>query len=237
MIKNWYQELYDDFGTYCDEPYVQNTCVEVDFIEQILDHDRSKLILDVGCGNGRHSLELARRGYDAMGIDLSSSMLEQARRAAKAEHLTLTFTKSDARKIEILGLFDAAIMLCEGAFSLMEEDEMDLMILCNIFRALKPGGKLVMTLPNAAFMLVNESNEAFDITTFRETFTLEKTMPDGAQKTLECIQRYYTCPELKGMLHQAGFHSLQFFACTDSGYDRGQKPTRSQFEFGAIAQK
>ncbi len=237
MIKNWYQELYDDFDTYSDEPYVQNTSVEVDFIEQILDYDRSKLILDVGCGNGRHSLELARRGYDALGVDLSASMLEQARRAAKAENLTVAFTQSDARKLNFQDLFDAAIMLCEGAFSLMEEDEMDFLILCNIFRALKPGGKLVMTLPNAAFMLVNEPSEAFDITTFRETFSLDKTMPGGAQKTLECTQRYYTCPELKWMLRQAGFQSLQFFACTDCGYDRGQKPTRSQFEFGAIAQK
>jgi len=236
-MKKWYQELYEDFETYGDEPYVQNTAAEVDFLEQILLSDRSKSILDVGCGNGRHSLELARRGYDVLGVDLSKSMLEQGRHVARSEKLTVDFRHYDARKLDFQNQFDLAIMLCEGAFWLMEEDAMDFLILSNIFNALKPGGKLVMTLPNAAFMLVNELSDAFDLMTFRETFVINKTLPSGEQKTLECTQRYYTCPELKWMLQQAGFQTTKFFACSDAGYDQSKKPDRSQFEFGAIAEK
>ena len=75
-MNRWYEELYKDFETYNEEPYTQSTRVEVDFVEQVIGHDHSKRILDVGCGNGRHTLELARRGYEVVGTDLSKSMLE-----------------------------------------------------------------------------------------------------------------------------------------------------------------
>jgi 2-polyprenyl-3-methyl-5-hydroxy-6-metoxy-1,4-benzoquinol methylase len=73
-MKQWYEELYEDFAAYDKEPYTQSTGGEVDFVESEIGHDHSKRILDVGCGNGRHTLELARRGYAVVGIDLSASL-------------------------------------------------------------------------------------------------------------------------------------------------------------------
>lgn len=55
MAGPWYIELYRYFPDYDREPYVQNTAQEVEFIEREIGHDRSKLILDVGCGTGRHA--------------------------------------------------------------------------------------------------------------------------------------------------------------------------------------
>jgi len=237
QTKKWYEELYEAFVDYGEEPYVQNTEAEVDFIEQVIAYDQAKSILDVGCGNGRHSLELARRGYGVLGTDLSEAMLRQGRRAAAAENLAVQFMACDARELHFEGEFDVGIMLCEGAFSLMEHDEMDRRILSNVGRALKPGGELIMTAPNAAHMIAQPSGDAFDLTTLRERFTLDQTRPDGTQKILNCWQRYYTCPELKWLLGQAGFRKVEFFACTDEGYRRGEKPARSHFEFGAIAVK
>ncbi len=238
MTKNqWYIELYEHFENYGDEPYTQNTRPEVDFIEQVIDSDRSKAILDVGCGNGRHCLELARRGYHVLGVDLSESTPAQGRRMAAEENLDVRFIQCDARQLPFESQFEVAIMLCEGAFSLMEEDAMDFLILANTARALKPGGHLIMTAPNAAFMLPQPPDEAFDLVTLRETFTLDKVVPDGTRKKLLCTQRYYTCPELRGLLVQAGFQRVEFFACAGNGYGRGQKPARTHFEFGAIAKK
>lgn len=236
-MSKWYQELYENFDTYGEEPYVQNTIKEVDFVEHVLHLNRSIRILDLGCGNGRHSLELARRGYSVTGIDLSDSMLEQGRQVAASEGLQVNFIACDARKIDFHDQFDVIIMLCEGAFSLMEEDDMDVLILHNIFQALTPGGKLVMTLPNAAMMLCKEPNESFDTRTCRESFAIEKAMPDGSKKILECTQRYYTCPELGWILKHVSFKNIEFFACTDIGYDLHEKPNKSHFEFGAIAVK
>jgi ubiquinone/menaquinone biosynthesis C-methylase UbiE len=236
-MKQWYEQLYEEFDTYSQEPYTQNTEKEVDFIIDVLGDDCGLSILDVGCGNGRHTLELARRGFDVTGIDLSTSMLTQAKKVAQAESLSLHLKHMDARKMNFEQPFDAAIMLCEGGFSLMETDEMDEDILKSVYRALKPNGTLIMTAPNAVFMFSQKSNRNFSALTFREEFKLEKSIPDGRTKMLNCNQRYYTCPELRKMLTGTGFASVEFFACGRSNYMRGKEPTTSHFEFGAIAKK
>jgi len=236
-MKQWYEELYEGFAAYSQEPYTQNTSAEVDFIEDEIGRDYSNRILDIGCGSGRHTLELARRGYTVIGTDLSESMLAQGQKIAKAENLTVDLIQCDARKLKYQEEFNTVIMLCEGAFSLVEEDEMDRLILANAYRALRSNGKLILTAPNAVHMLTQQSNVSFDPITFRETFKLEKTRPDGRKKMLDCTQRYYTCPELNWLLKQVGFKSVKFFACTKAGYDRGAKPGKKHFELGAIAVK
>lgn len=246
MPKPWYVELYRHFPDYDQEPYTQGTQGEVDFIEQEIGHDRSKTILDVGCGTGRHALELSRRGYKVVGFDLSESLLSRGREKAQAENLDVTFIAGDARTLDFEAQFDVALSICEGAFSLMETDEMHLLILKNVTRALKspaptegkPGGKFILTAPNAAFMLPQDSGEGtFDPVTFRETFTLERTGADGSKKILHCTQRYYTCPELRWLLHQAGFRIVEFFAVTEAGFDRQVKPSKDHFEIGVIAER
>jgi 2-polyprenyl-3-methyl-5-hydroxy-6-metoxy-1,4-benzoquinol methylase len=236
MGKPWYEELYRDFADYDQEPYTQGTQGQVDFIERIIGYDRSKRILDVGCGAGRHALELSRRGYPVVGIDLSPSMLEQGRKIAAAEQLTVEFVQGDARRMVFNEEFDVAVILCEGAFSLVETDEMDRMILVQVAQALRPGGVLVMTAPNAAHMLAQgQSAGAFDPVTLRETFTLEKTDSQGIRQLLECTQRYYTCPELGWMLKDAGFGDIEFFAVRGSSFERHGRPSPTDFEFGVIA--
>jgi len=237
MTKKWYEELYEDFESYDEEPYTQNTVVEVDFIEREIGSDRSLQILDVGCGNGRHCLEMARRGYEVVGVDLSESMLAQGRRQAEVEAIDVKLLQVDARNLGMRNEYDIAVMLCEGGFSLVEEDDMDRQILVNVFHALRPSGKLIMTAPHAVFMLTHQDGDTFDEVTFREDFTLEIDGAKGKKKTLDCTQRYYTCPELKWMLKETGFHTVEFFACTEAGFTRDLKPGKKHFELGVIAEK
>lgn len=87
-MAQWYEKLFENYAkTYDKEGVVQGTIGECDFIEKELNFDKSLKIIDVGCGTGRHTIELTKRGYSVTGIDLSESQLKRAREKAKANNL------------------------------------------------------------------------------------------------------------------------------------------------------
>ncbi|MDJ0589628.1 MAG: class I SAM-dependent methyltransferase, partial [Pleurocapsa sp. MO_226.B13] len=208
MMKQWYEELFENYALKYDrESFVQGTIGECDFIEREINYDKTTQILDIGCGTGRHSIELATRGYTVTGIDLSESQLTRAKEKASARNLSINFEKHDARKLTFVNEFDLVIMLCEGAFSLMETDEMNFQILRNASNALKAEGKLIFTTLNGLFPLFHSvkeflasatkegnaqySNNSFDLMTFRDRGMLQIEDDFGNKKELECNERYY----------------------------------------------
>ncbi len=92
--KQWYETLFENYGRrYDEESFTQGTLGECDFIEKELNYDKSLRILDVGCGTGRHSVELASRGYLVTGVDLSETMLARAREKARSRTTFLNIIK------------------------------------------------------------------------------------------------------------------------------------------------
>ncbi len=82
-MKQWYEELFENYGLkYDNENFTRGTVGECDFIEKEIEFNKAIRILDMGCGTGRHSIELAKRGYKVVGIDLSESQLKQAKAKA-----------------------------------------------------------------------------------------------------------------------------------------------------------
>jgi 2-polyprenyl-3-methyl-5-hydroxy-6-metoxy-1,4-benzoquinol methylase len=158
-MKKWYEELFANYGhSYDREVFTTGTIGECNFIEEELSFDKSLSILDLGCGTGRHSIELTRRGYKVTGADLSDAMLERARAKAAEAGLEIHFLQRDARELGFDREFNLVIMLCEGGFSLMETDEMNFSILKNAVAALRPGGKLIFTTLNGLFPLLFSSH-------------------------------------------------------------------------------
>ncbi len=198
---------------YMREPFTKNTINEVDFVLEELKLKPSSRILDVGCGTGRHSVELARRGFRVMGIDISSGMLAEAKKAAQEAGVNVTWIHADATKFKSDTKFDAAICLCEGAFGLLNTDgnpiEHDLSILANINRALKVGSKLILTAPNG-FQKIRKYNQEdvrqgkFDPLTTVETCALEWETPSGKQN-VTVRERGYIPTELTLLFSQSGF--------------------------------
>ncbi len=81
--KQWYESLFENYGEkYDKENFTQGTLGECDFIEGELKRNKTLKILDVGCGTGRHIIELTQRGYSVTGIDLSESQLKRAKEKA-----------------------------------------------------------------------------------------------------------------------------------------------------------
>ena len=252
--KQWYESLFQDYGqTYDSESFTQGTEGESDFIERELGFNKSVRILDVGCGTGRHSIELTKRGYKITGIDLSETMLQKARDKAKTNNLDIEFLNHDARNLPFSKEFDVAIMLCEGGFPLMETDEMNYEILKNVTRSLKDKAKFIFTTLNGLFPLYHSvkkfledssqgdnatyRSETFDLMTFRDFNVIEFTDDFGNKKTLECNERYYVPSEITWLLKSLGFKKIEIFGAKLGAFSRKDKLTTEDFEMLVIAEK
>jgi len=226
--KQWYESLFENYGQQYDkESFTQGTAGECDFIEQELKSDKSLTILDVGCGTGRHTIEMSKRGYTVTGIDLSETQLKRAKEKSELNNLMIDFQKQDARNLPFEDEFDPAIMLCEGGFPLMETDEMNYEILKNVAKSLKEQGRFIFTTLNGLFPLYHSVEEfcdltmevgnatcrsnTFDLMTFRNHNTTEFEDDSGNKKTLDCNERYYVPSEIIWLLKSLGFKKIEMF--------------------------
>ncbi len=250
-MKQWYESLFENYGkNYDKECFTKGTIGECDFIERELDFDTSLKILDVGCGTGRHSIELTKRGYKVIGIDLSDSQLQRAKEKAKAQNLKIDFLKHDARALPFNDEFDVAIMLCEGGFCLMETDEMNFEILRNVAQSLKKPGKLILTTLNGLFPLYHSVEEfhstvddgktacrrnTFDVMTFRDHNVTTVEDDSGNKKELACSERYYVPSEITWLLKSLGFQKIDIYGAKLGAFSRNDQLTTEDFEMLVIA--
>ncbi|NJE84404.1 class I SAM-dependent methyltransferase [Thermococcus sp. CX2] len=149
-------ELYTLLAEYYDVIYrrrVEGIAGEIDFVEEIFRNDARvevKRVLDLACGTGVPTLELARRGYEVVGLDLQEEMLSVARRKAEREGLNVEFIQGDAAELGFREEFDAVTMFFS---SICYFDEHRIKELFNsVINALKPGGVFVADWSNVAFM-------------------------------------------------------------------------------------
>jgi len=251
-MKSWYEDLFANYAdTYDRLEFTRGTVGEVDFMVSELGENRQAAILDIGCGTGRHAIELARRGYRVTGIDLSEDQLNKAREKAKTADVAVDFVRMDARMIRYKRRFDAAVMICEGAFPLMETDEENFEILRSAARALKRNGTLILTTLNALFPLyhsigdfinsndssMTSSGHRFDLLTFRDFSTITVSDDDGQVKTIDCNERYYVPSEMTWMLRSLGFQTVDILGCPMGAWDRQVPLTRDDFEMLVVARK
>lgn len=252
--KQWYESLFENYGQkYDNENFTKGTFGECDFIENELSSDKTLKILDVGCGTGRHAIELTKRGYSVTGIDLSESQLQRAREKAEKESLSIVFEQKDARKLNYNKEFDVVIMLCEGGFPLMETDEMNFEILKGVSNSLADNGKIIFTTLNGLFPLYNSVEEfcsstsedgnaeykgnTFNLMTFRDHNITEFEDDSGNKKTLECNERYYVPSEITWLLKSLGFKTIDIFGAKIGKFSRTDKLTTKDFEMLVVAEK
>ncbi len=248
--KQWYEVLFHNYAeNYDQEPFTQGTTGEVNFFEKEIDHNKTLKILDVGCGTGRHAIELAKRGYSVTGVDLSAAQITGAKKKAKRENVTVNFQIADARNLPFSDEFDLVIMICEGGFSLMETDEMNFAILESTGRALKKGGKLIFTCLNALFPLFHSVREfmdkndqkpeniKFDLITLREQSDFEFTDDAGRVRKLNSNERYFMPSEITWYLKSLRFKTMEIFGCKLGNFNRENPLTTEDFEMLVVAEK
>ena len=253
-MKQWYEALFENYAKkYDGEVFTRGTAGECDFIEKEIAFDRKARILDIGCGTGRHAIELARRGYAVTGVDLSESQVARAREKASAAGVRVDFRRLDARDLSFAGEFDLAIMICEGAFPLMETDEMNYRILAGAARALGSPGKLIFTTLNGLFPLFHSVKDflasaeqegnarnggsSFDLMTFRDHNVTAIEDDSGNKKELACNERYYVPPEITWQLKSLGFGTVEIFGAKLGSFSRGDRLSPDDFEMLVVAKK
>jgi 2-polyprenyl-3-methyl-5-hydroxy-6-metoxy-1,4-benzoquinol methylase len=248
----WYEKLFSNYANnYENEHYTKGTIGEVDFFEQEINFIQKSKILDIGCGTGRYSIELAKRGYAVTGIDLSENMLSKAREKARKEKIAnIKLLKADARSLEFDEEFDLVIMICEGSFPLMETDAMNFKILQNAYNSLKNKGKFIFTTLNGLFPLFHSvkdflndnsigmsKNNTFDLMTFREHSEYEITDDNGNKVKLQCNERYYVPSEIKWLLETLNFKNIEIMGCKLGNFSRKEKLTTEDYEMLVVTEK
>lgn len=232
---SWYGPLAEHLGeAYLRYAFTRGTEAEVDFLYRELELEEGSRLLDVGMGPGRHALELARRGVQVVGVDLSEGFVELARQQAKDEGLIASFFVMDARSMPFDEEFDAVMSICEGAFSLGLDD---LQILREMSMSLKPGGRFALAAVNAFYVVSHMRDSGrFDPAKMLYHEQVEVVGADGTAKSFEMWNSCYTPRELAWIANGASLETEGVYGINPGEYRR-EPPTADHPELLGVGKK
>lgn len=153
---SWWRNIFNSLYLKTDGDVVEDqkiTSEEADLFSSILNLSEEDKILDLCCGQGRHTLELARRGFKSVeGLDRSHYLIQRAKNLAKKEGLDVRFREGDARKLPYQSDTFDVVMILGNSFGYFETVEDDVRVLKEVFRILKPWGKLLIDVTDGGYM-------------------------------------------------------------------------------------
>jgi SAM-dependent methyltransferase len=220
--KPWFEDIFDeDYLRTLPFLTPQATQMEAQFVMDALTIPAGSQVLDVGCGYGRHAMELAARGFHVVGLDSSLPLLLRGADEAQRRGLTINFVHGDMRDMAFDAQFDGAYCLFStfGYF----DDETNKKTAQNICRALKPGARCVFEVLNRDYIIAElplrvwwEGDgcvvlEEVDFNYFSSRLISNRSVvfDDGRQLEQEISIRSFGLHELGKLLHSAGFRVVE----------------------------
>jgi len=218
------------------EGHWKSALAEVENVISLLKIDPGAYVLDLCCGPGRHSLELARRGFQVTGVDRTSKYIEEARQRAEAEGLNVELLQEDMRRFCRPEAFDAALNLYTS-FGYFENQEENRQVLKNIHSSLKKGGKLVIDMMGKEVLArIFRERDWYEENGI--IFLEERKLSSGwswienrwimikgeERKEFTLSHRLYSGAELSLLLSESGFNSVELFGdLSGMPYDNAAK--------------
>lgn len=240
---DWYRTAFP-VGATVYRPWAEETEAEIDRVLAMLRPPDGARILDLACGTGRHSIELARRGFAVVGVDIADDLLEVAFGEAENKSIeNVTFLEADLRGLEYEEEFDVVLNLNDGAIGYFETEEDNHRTFEVIAASLRPGGSNLLQLPNVLYaethlpqktwIAGNGMVELIDHRWEARTRYLEgSTTPIVVGETFEGYrpipfrQRLYSVEELGEIYGSVGMALANVFR----GNGKPRPPKDSQFE-------
>ena len=225
----WWKDIFNSLYLKTDGDVVENdlnTIRDVDLIIQATGIKKEDFILDLCCGQGRHSLELASRGFqNVSGLDRSRYLVRLARKRAKQRALNITLSQGDARKFRMQDSSKDCAMLLGNSFGYFEREEDDLMVLESVKRILKPKGKLILDIVDGVWMAKNFEARSWEWIDQVHFVNRERSLAADQKRIIsrEVItnseigvladqfyaERLYTLEEITHLLKSLGFTNIQ----------------------------
>lgn len=222
---DWWRRIFNGLYLKTDGDVVMDgdlTRAEVDLFIQFADLKPHERILDLCCGQGRHTLELAGRGFEAMeGLDRSHTLIQRARRTAKSLNRSVRFREGDARRLPQRENSLDAVLLLGNSFGYFETVEDDLRILREIARVLSAHGRVLIDVTDGDFMRQSYEPRAWEWIDPKTFVCRERSLSSDGQRLIsrEIIthaergviadqfyaERLYSRQDLLDLLTEAGF--------------------------------
>jgi SAM-dependent methyltransferase len=214
----WWEELFnDDYLRTMEKLTDKQVAREATFIEESLGVERGGAVLDLACGTGRQAIELARRGYQVVGFDLSLAMLSRAGEEAQSRSAKLNFVQGDMREMTFEEQFDGVYCWNTG-FGYFEEEK-NAHVVDRVRHSLKSGGLFLLDVVNRDFIMRQSPSLVWfegdgcvcmdemivDVITSRMKVKRTLMLDDGRTREIEYSMRIYSLHELGKILHDHGF--------------------------------
>jgi D-alanine-D-alanine ligase len=239
---DWWRGIFNSTYLKTDADVVDDANItrqEIDLFTKTVKLSSEHRILDLCCGQGRHSLELARRGFRSIeGFDRSHYLIQKAKETAKKEGLTIRFREGDARKLPYPNdTFDVVIIL-GNSFGYFETIQDDLRVLQEIGRVLKPWGSLLIEISDGEYLRDNFQARSWEWIDKKHFVCRERSLSLDKQRltTREVVtnvekgvitdqfyaERLYTNGSIQELLKQGRFSDIILHGTISSESQRNQ---------------
>ncbi len=247
---DWWRQIFNANYLRTDGDVVEDPTItkeEIDLFLNALNPSPEDAILDLCCGQGRHTLELARRGYTELaGLDRSHYLINRARSLARKEGLKITFKEGDARKLPFATDKFDVVMIPGNSFGYFESSQDDTKVLEEVRRVLKPDGRLLIDITDGEFVRQNFEPRSWEWIDRNYFVCRERALSKDQQRLIsrEVIthvskgviadqfyaERLYSETAIRELLALVGFHSIALHTQIQTASQRNQ-------DLGMMAQR